>query len=474
MAMRKREPGPTIVYVTLQRTAETLAERLHAAGFPARPYHAGMEDADREEIQNWFIASERGIVVATIAFGMGIDKADVRYVYHYNPPKSLENYAQEIGRAGRDGRPSVCEMFFCPDDLNVLENFVYGDTPSEDAVEGLVREIFANDAEFDASEYELSSTHDIRFTVVRTLLTYLELAGHLDRGTPFYATYQFKPLKTSAEILGHFDGERKTFLADLFRQAKKAKIWFQLDVDEACQTLGQPRDRVVRALDYLAEQGHLELQVAGVRHRFKLLRRPDNLAAVARSLYERALQREQREIARLGQVTALVEHDGCQVSALGNHFGDPLAASLRPLLLVSARQPPQPPAPASPAADRPGHIIAGPIAAPRNMPPNSTIPARWPASSAASPRPTKSARSSKDTRYSVSSATCHFRWCWSEWRRGEGSARPTIVLLVLPSAPKFQLPCSEWEHVWPCKYRHRNGASCPVGGEPGTGVRRNA
>ena len=103
---------------------------LHAAGFPARPYHAGMEDADREEIQDWFIASERGIVVATIAFGMGIDKADIRYVYHYNPPKSLENYAQEIGRAGRDGRPSVCEMFFCPDDLNVLENFVYGDTPS--------------------------------------------------------------------------------------------------------------------------------------------------------------------------------------------------------------------------------------------------------------------------------------------------------------------------------------------------------
>ena len=302
-----------------------MAERLHAAGFPARPYHAGMEDADREDIQNWFIASERGIVVATIAFGMGIDKADVRYVYHYNPPKSLENYAQEIGRAGRDGLPSVCEMFFCPDDLNVLENFVYGDTPSLEAVEGLVREIFGGNAEFDASEYELSSTHDIRFTVVRTLLTYLELAGHLERGTPFYATYQFKPLKTSAEILGHFDGERKDFLANLFRQAKKAKIWFQLDVDQASQTLGQPRDRVVRALDYLAEQGHMELQVAGVRHRFKLLDRPENLAALAKSLHEKSLQREQREIARLGQVATLVEHDGCQVSALGGHFGDPLA-----------------------------------------------------------------------------------------------------------------------------------------------------
>jgi ATP-dependent DNA helicase RecQ len=314
-ALRKREPGPTIVYVTLQRTAESLAERLHAAGFPARPYHAGMEDADREETQNWFITSERGIVVATIAFGMGIDKANVRYVYHYNPPKSLENYAQEVGRAGRDGRPSVCEMFFCPDDLNVLENFAYGDTPGLEAVEGLVRAVFANNGDFDVSEYELSSRYDIRFTVVRTLLTYLELAGHLESGTPFYATYQFKPLKTSAEILGHFEGERKKFLADMFRQAKKAKTWFQLDVDEASQKLGQPRDRVVRALDYLAEQQHLELKVAGLRHRFKLLRRPDNIAALARSLHEKSQERENREIARLGQVAAVVEHDGCHVNA---------------------------------------------------------------------------------------------------------------------------------------------------------------
>ncbi|MEN6452386.1 MAG: ATP-dependent DNA helicase RecQ [Thermoguttaceae bacterium] len=323
-AMRSREPGPTIVYVTLQRTAETLAERLAAAGVPARPYHAGMEDAQREEVQNWFIGSDRAVVVATIAFGMGIDKRNVRYVYHYNPPKSLENYAQEIGRAGRDDRPSVCEMFFCVEDLNVLENFAYGDTPSLEAVEGLVRAIFANSADFDASEYELSSTHDIRFTVVRTLLTYLELAGHLQRGTPFYATYQFKPLRTSAEILTRFDAERGKFLADLFRQATRAKTWFHLDIDRASRTLGQPRDRLVRALDYLAEQGDLELRAAGVRHRFKVLDRPADLKAVACSLYEKALARERREIARLGQVAALVEHDGCQVSALGAHFGEPL------------------------------------------------------------------------------------------------------------------------------------------------------
>jgi ATP-dependent DNA helicase RecQ len=322
--LRSREPGPTIVYVTLQRTAEKLAQRIVATGFNARPYHAGMEDTDRAEIQDWFLAGRDCIVVATIAFGMGIDKSNIRYVYHYNPPKSLENYAQEIGRAGRDGLPATCEMFYCLEDLNVLENFAYGDTPAQTAVECLVRDVFANETDFDVSIHELSGKYDIRLTVIRTLLTYLELLGYLESGTPFYSSYQFKPLATSAEILGHFEGERRTFLANLFRQAHKNKIWFHLDVDQASQTLGTPRDRVVRALDYLAEQQYLELKVAGVRHRFHLLRKPESLPNLVHSLYERALQRETKEIARLRQVAQLVEYNGCQVAALGTHFAESL------------------------------------------------------------------------------------------------------------------------------------------------------
>ena len=320
--LRTRSPGATIVYVTLQRTAEQLAERICQSGLPAKAYHAGMKDEDRAAVQDWFLAGRQGIVVATIAFGMGIDKPDIRYVYHYNPPKSLENYAQEIGRAGRDGLPSTCELFFSPEDLNVLENFAYGDTPSAGDVEGLVREVFAQGTDFDVSIHELSGRHDIRLTVVRTLLTYLELLGHLESGTPFYSSYQFKPLKTSAEILDNFEGERRDFLARLFRQATKAKTWFYLDVDAAGQGIGEPRERIVRALDYLAERQFLELKVAGVRHRFHLRRMPESLAELASSLYQRALKRESREIARLNQVADWVAHDGCQVSALGSHFAE--------------------------------------------------------------------------------------------------------------------------------------------------------
>ena len=283
-----------------------------------------MEDEQRRETQEWFIQAQQGIVVATIAFGMGIDKANIRYVYHYNPAKSLENYAQEVGRAGRDGQPATCEMFFCPDDLNVLENFAYGDTPTQPAVASLVNEVFSQGDDFDVSAYDLSSGHDIRFTVVRTLLTYLELLGHIDAGTPFYAEYQFKPLVSSAEILRHFEGERKTFLQKVLAQARKAQTWFHIELDQAAQAIGAPRDRVVRALDYLAEQKWLELKTAGVRQRYHVRNRPSDLAALVKTLYDRVLQRESREIQRLRQVARWVEQDACQVAALGAHFGDPM------------------------------------------------------------------------------------------------------------------------------------------------------
>jgi ATP-dependent DNA helicase RecQ len=322
--LRTRPPGPTIVYVTLQRTAEEVAGRLAQAGFPARAYHAGMEDAERVAVQEWFAPSERAVVVATIAFGMGIDKANIRAVYHYNLPKSLENFSQEIGRAGRDGLPSTCEMFACPDDLNQLENFAYGDTPGFEAVRGVVREVFSLSDEFDVSLHDLANEHDVKPLVAGTLLTYLELDGYLEAGTPFYGRYEFKPLATSAEILRRFEGERRDFLAKVLRQSVKAKVWFHIDLERAAAATGSPRDRVVRALDYLAEQGLLEVKAGEVRNRFRRLKSPPDVDALARELHRRALDREAREIARLNQVVELVGHDGCQVSRLGEHFGEPL------------------------------------------------------------------------------------------------------------------------------------------------------
>jgi len=321
-AIRKNPPGPAIVYVTLQKTAEQVARMLAAAGLPARAYHAGLKADDRSRIQEWFMASGDAIVVATIAFGMGVDKSNIRAVYHYNLPKSLENYSQETGRAGRDGEPSICQLLVCPDDLNVLENFIYGDTPDAAALLSLIEELFSLGEKFDVSLYTLSATHDIRPLVLRTLLTYLELAGYLQGGTPFYANYQFKPLQSSTVILGHFEGERRDFLAALFRQSVKGRTWFSLDLDRAVTTLNTTRERIVRALDWLGEQQLLEVKVAGIRHRYQCLQQPASIEELATELHQRILKREQAEIHRLQQVLNLITLDNCQTNALAAHFGE--------------------------------------------------------------------------------------------------------------------------------------------------------
>jgi ATP-dependent DNA helicase RecQ len=116
----------TIVYVTLRKTAEKVAELLCLNEINAHPYHAGMknEERERELIQNRFMSGELNCIVATIAFGMGIDKENVRRVIHYDLPKCIESYSQEIGRSGRDGEKSFCEVLANKDNVNILENFI--------------------------------------------------------------------------------------------------------------------------------------------------------------------------------------------------------------------------------------------------------------------------------------------------------------------------------------------------------------
>ena len=317
--------GPAIVYVTLQKTAEQVARRLVHAGLEARPYHAGLGDEKRRETQEWFMASTDGVVVATIAFGMGIDKPDIRSVIHYNLPKSLENYAQEIGRAGRDGEPSTCLVLGREQDRISLENFIYGDTPEPDQVQACIDHLLDQPDRFSCSIHELAHTFDMRPLVIKTLLTYLELEEVIRSTGPFYSEYLIKPQKSSAEILSRFDPARQEFLRQVFSCAQKRKTWFAIDLDQAVAKTGSPRKRIVTALDYLEQCGDLKLKVSGARLGFRRLDTGQrDLDALKQDIGQRFLMREENDCRRIDEVIGLIQHQGCKTRHLLQYFGEDL------------------------------------------------------------------------------------------------------------------------------------------------------
>ncbi|WP_425397197.1 RecQ family ATP-dependent DNA helicase [Aeoliella sp.] len=321
--LKERPTGPAIVYVTLQKTAEQVAAFLASRGIHAQAYHAGLGTEKRTEIQDAFMAADDMVVVATIAFGMGIDKSNIRAVYHFNLPKGLESYMQEIGRAGRDGEPAHCELLGCASDVITLENFSYGDTPTRTAIANIVQEVLgAEGDEIELSLYDLSYNHDVRDLVVRTLITYLELEGVIRPTGAIYTQYRFKPIRPSAEILARFDAERAKFIADVFKQSKAAKTWYTIDVAKASDVLQEPRQRIISALDYLDQKGDLVLETSGVRHGFRIAKRVDDLSALVDLLLEQFMTREQNDIARIHNVIDLAESPDCLTQTLLAYFGE--------------------------------------------------------------------------------------------------------------------------------------------------------
>jgi ATP-dependent DNA helicase RecQ len=317
--------GPAVVYVTRQETAEEVATFLAKNGLSARAYHAGLPAEFRAECQTAFMTDATRIIVATIAFGMGIDKANIRAVFHYNLPKSLENYTQEIGRAGRDGHHSRCEMLACADDLTVLENFVHADAPSPRALGNLIDRVLRLGPIFDVSPYELSTLCDIRPGVVATVLTYLEIDGIIESCTTFYATYRIKLLRPQEKILAGYGPAERKFIQKLLAAGEMKRWWLYFYPSVLAETLQCSREKIVSTLNALHTAGDSILSVWGVRRAYQIKKSPGDLHVLSAALVEKFHTRELADLARLKQVTGLSSQRGCLTAYLTKHFGEVLA-----------------------------------------------------------------------------------------------------------------------------------------------------
>ncbi|UST85333.1 RecQ family ATP-dependent DNA helicase [Pseudomonas siliginis] len=322
--MTERPGQPSIVYVTLQKTAEHIAEHLQRNGIQAEAYHAGLPHDQREDIQRRFMAGQSNCIVATIAFGMGIDKSDIRNVVHFDLPKSIENYSQEIGRAGRDGQPSECLVLANRDSLNVLENFVYGDTPERDGIHYVLEELKASvpDGQWEFLLGPLADQSNIRSLPLKTLLVQLELRGLIAPRYAYYAEYRFKYLLEPEALLQRFEGERRDFVAAIIRTSTRARTWATVDFEAMYSQYSAERNRVVTALDYFQEKGWVELESKQMTEVYSLLHSDFASDALSAELHEYFTRHEQTEVARIHAMLEVFATERCLGYRLAEYFGD--------------------------------------------------------------------------------------------------------------------------------------------------------
>lgn len=294
-----------------------------------------MKVEDKTKVQDDFMANHVQIVVATIAFGMGVDKSNIRNIVHYTLPATVEEYSQQVGRAGRDGLTSTCMLYLCNADFWIRENFARGDLPSFEQFQRLVLDIFDDEvkslgvgATFKKNTNEQMKAFDIRQSPLSVIYATLELRFGLIRAiTPEYSLYTFETLLPDLyyQTMHNMSKSDRPEAEAILQFANAKRKYTDVDVNEIVRKTGYLRANLIQILEFLERDGIIRLNAKGVIPKFRVLKKlpstADDLEELVQNMYEGLEQKEREALQRTREVVDLITAEGCFALALAKHFG---------------------------------------------------------------------------------------------------------------------------------------------------------
>ena len=319
--------GSGIVYAGTRAKADEIAKELSAEGETAIVYHAGMHPEERRIAQQSFMESRVRVIVATNAFGLGIDKPDIRFVIHTEMPGTIEAYYQEAGRAGRDGLPSLCLLLYHPRDRHLQEFFIKGDNPPLELIRNLYELLISGEADTALVTYnELKEMlgADVPEMAIGTSLRILEQAGAVKKYSERSGSGTFQLLKNTENIKSGFSSrsEKKRSLLDGLHGLYGSDLYqgVVFKAEEIALNLGVGKDAVMRLIHALKDSGDAEYKPPFRGTEVRILQRidPEDLPLDEAILKEKA----RRAYGKLDRMEEYVYEFSCRHGSLLRYFGE--------------------------------------------------------------------------------------------------------------------------------------------------------
>ncbi len=318
-----------IIYTGTRAKSETILQLLIDNGLDAVGYHAGMDAAAREQVQNDFMSGRVPIIVATNAFGMGVDKKNIRFVIHDQMPGTIEAYYQEAGRAGRDGAISLCLILYHPRDRYLREFFIKGDNPDPQ----LILEIYeilknlpvateAGSILITYADIKNDLSSDVPDMAVGTAIKILESAGYVSRSRERLGNARLSLNTAPDQALKTFDAKKQTALWDnlIKTYGDKLEAGWEINLEDLANMLGAKKSSLQRLIKKLTEAGLLDYTPPFKGTEIFIKQRVPNEEV---NLNFTALNDKlQAAYAKLDKMEDYIYHQGCRQQFILKYFGE--------------------------------------------------------------------------------------------------------------------------------------------------------